>query len=245
MTNFLRYLYVNLPYIFILLMSLTIFVYVGTTFLPTITLTPHLIYLGLLGVGIIGLLTLRRRLWVLSFPLLLDRVEVSIDIQDREGKRALYRKVQSAIVNSSKLDILFEKGIVCSGSFTEPKVSPGAISGKSNLFGASDFIIEYRPPLRRGERINREFVVCYLDSFTKNSEFFQLRITNPCRKVQVEINFPEERECKEVSLHRLRGALEYPEKSKPQLLNIAGRSKIVWKKKHPTYLDVYIISWVW
>lgn len=224
----------------------TLVVAILCIFVALAVLIPRLAYFAVALPVIVLALSILSHIRVKPIaPWLVDSYEATMDLTDREGKRAYVKRKMRIRAQQSYLDSFVHTDIFADGRLGNCEVKPGKIIEEYQDVGRTLVKHKLDRPFKRGEMTECEISYPMYDSFTRPAEYFNVSISKPTRKVSLRIIFPQGRLCKTFQVQNFQGGTSSWVEDQPTLQEVDGRQELFWEKNKPLYLTSYRVLWTW
>jgi hypothetical protein len=139
---------------------------------------------ALIAVGVVAYLREQRP------PFSIRIYQLALDIKDRDGKEAVFRKTLTLQPNYPGLDVFHHRPFSNDGRRTTARVDPGVrIIDDRTEANEHYIVVQFVNPPRRGVPISTWIEHDFTDAFTGDSEAFGFRVAVPIQRVVVRITF--------------------------------------------------------
>jgi len=224
----------------------TLIVSILSIFVALAVLIPWLAYFALALAVIVLALAISSHLRVKPIgPWLVESYEAIVELADREGKTAYVKRKMRIHAQESYLDSFVHTDIWADGRLANIEVKPGKITEQYQELGRTLVVQKFDRPFKRDEVAECEIADTMYDSFTRTSEYFNVSISKPTKKVSLRIIFPRDRLCKTFQVQNFQGGTSSWVEDQPILQEVDGRQELFWAKNKPIYLTSYRVLWSW
>lgn len=178
-------------------------------------------------------------------PWLIESYEATVQLADREGKTAYVKRKMRMRAQESYLDSFVHTDIWADGRLANFEVKPGKIIEQYQELGRTLIVQRFDRPFKRGEVAECEISYTMYDSFIQTSEYFNVSVSKPTKRIGLRIIFPQDRLCKAFQVQNFQGGTSSWVEGQPILREVDGRQELFWTKNKPIYLTSYRVLWSW
>jgi hypothetical protein len=185
-----------------------------------------------------------------EFPIsIIDSMAV-LKILDAGGKRAQYIKNRRCCVEADTLSGYTERYLKADGKIDNISTGENAyFSTRMMPDGKMALDVFFKDTLKKGEIYDWVFSCLYLDSFTKDKEFFSTKFIYPTKNYSLTIEFPPDRPVKQAWVEN--SGLSGQQRPLPidgleiKKDNKAGITMVSVVAQYPISNSVQTIHWIW
>lgn len=171
--------------------------------------------------------------------------EATLELQDLEGKRAIFRKRQRVKFLQNNI-IAFEDYAWGDGELLDDyQCSPGVVVDKYQEGDRWNILISLRTTKGIGDTEEFHIVRRERNTFTKNEEWLQTEIRRRVRRLQMNVIFPKHRHCQRATISRRNS--NRTSTLGPEHFHILpdGKQQLTWETNHVKGYDIYTLKWNW
>jgi hypothetical protein len=168
---------------------------------------------------------------------------VEIDLRRLNGTVASFRKRNRLKCVRGQVDT-FVDTLSADGAFRNVRISPGDVVEKWAESGQSYFRSRIMRPLRVGHTVSREMSATLTDAFTRQEEYFELKIHYPTEVGSLTVRFPKGRPPKSWNAFERRGPDSTPFPFVKRAVR-DGRAQLVMTVSKPRLDSGYVLVWEW
>lgn len=171
--------------------------------------------------------------------------EASLDILDRDGKRAIVNTRQNVRYLQDNVIAFQAQGWGDGKIFVNFKCSPGVVADKYSIGRKQIALISLREVKEKGETDEFNLQWEHIDGFKKKVEYWGSEISHRTKKLKLRVNFPKSRPPTKVFiLENTRNKTNLIAQEAIRKLP-DGRHSIVWEVENPRMYEQYVLKWEW
>ncbi|MBT9332477.1 hypothetical protein [Paracidobacterium acidisoli] len=164
-------------------------------------------------------------------------------LKDSSGRAAVLRRTQTVRVNFGSVDQLWFRNMVADGQLGPVRIDGCAPSQITSMGCLQSYAIHLKPALNRGDERTITLECEVYDSFLDDHEGLLHEVALDTRKVELEVELPENRPCRNASLMLEAGGEPARTLEKPLIYN--GGRCIRSVIKNPKTGFTYHLHWDW
>lgn len=221
-----------------------VFLLLAIIFVALYFLTPDLLFIAL--AGLFGLLFIAITVYTFMSrkgdPVKVSEAEITITIQDKEGKSARFEKLQTLTPTGSDLVDIRDRNAFTKGSIDDFEVEPGEIKERVTIGKYYIFKVVFDPPLKKGKTVTRRIAYNMTNAFPDDEVDIFIVGDYPTKLMKFRINFPDDRRPEGVRAFvkpkdqpREKFELDIPD----------GSEYILWEIADFTPRTQYHLEWFW
>jgi len=172
------------------------------------------------------------------------KCRVFLDIKRKDGRRALYKKVQTHKCTKGKINNYIES-LSSDGTLSNFRVIPGTIVKTWLQSGTTHVRSDFRRPLKKNQTLRRTLSCTFNNSFMKADEYWEQRQYHPSQNVEIIIRFPKNRPPKEFRACEKEATVERELSGHLKYVRIKGKPALRFFIQRPRFLWSYLIRWTW
>ncbi len=187
-------------------------------------------------------LALTKRKEIHEFEVLWQAM--TIDIIDNLGKETVF-------TNLSKLKALragshnYEYILYCDGDIQNIMTKEGNVSEIKQESGRLVVKTNIEFPVQKGEEIEHTLTAKYINSFTKDKEYWQTTRNAPGTKIKITILTPPDRPIKDCKAYKIVGQTKIILNQQPKRIVSGLKQGIVLDFEQAKFLERYRLEWSW
>jgi hypothetical protein len=172
-------------------------------------------------------------------------LDVSLELMDRGGKKAIYRKREVVQYIQDGVFAVQDQAWGNGSIFVDYRCFPGRLVDKYQEGYRWYLLISLRGLRKKGD--TEEFTVqrTIENGFTTSNETFQVQVDHPMDRVMINVIFPRTRIPRSVTLVENNLKRSHSLQNQHVMRLPDGRICYSWKHDHPRLYEGYILKWEW
>lgn len=171
--------------------------------------------------------------------------EVTLELKDGKGKKAIYRKQQQVKFLQNNVIAYYDMAWGDGDIFADYQCSPGIPVDRFRDGYRYNILISLRETKNRGDTTTFNIKRVIMDGFTQSDELFQTDVNHRMHHLSISVIFPKSRLPKDVMLlelntNRSKRLDTHNLKKLP-----GGRYKYMWETDSPRLFESYVMRWKW